>query len=57
VKIDVLLYLDPGSGSAIVQAVIAGLAAAALGLKIFWHRILRALGLKKTPKPKIDSED
>lgn len=44
-------YLDPGSGSLFVQAIIGALAAAGLTIRIYWHRILRALGLKKVPKP------
>jgi hypothetical protein len=47
-------YLDPGSGSLIVQAIIGAVAAAGLTIKIFWHRILRVLGLKKSPNPETD---
>lgn len=50
-------YLDPGSGSLIVQAIIGAVAAAGLTIKIFWHRILRALGLKKSPKPDTTSNE
>jgi hypothetical protein len=50
-------YLDPGSGSLIVQAIIGAVAAAGLTIKIFWHRILRALGLKKSPKPETGPKD
>lgn len=50
-------YLDPGSGSLIVQAIIGAVAAAGLTVKIFWHRILRALGLKKSPKPGTTSNE
>ena len=32
-------YLDPGTGSYIVQMIIAGLLGAAFALKIFWLRI------------------
>lgn len=32
-------YLDPGTGSIIVQAMIAGLAGSLLALKIYWMRI------------------
>jgi hypothetical protein len=50
-------YLDPGSGSLIVQAIIGAVAAAGLTIKIFWHRILRGLGLKKSPKPQTGKKD
>ncbi len=49
----ILTYLDPGSGSLVVQAIIGAIAAAGVAIKVFWHRILRFLGLKKTPKPEI----
>ncbi|HEU4887116.1 MAG TPA: hypothetical protein VFV49_04455 [Thermoanaerobaculia bacterium] len=32
-------YLDPGTGSLIVQSVIAALAAAGFGLRMYWGRI------------------
>ena len=32
-------YLDPGSGSMIVQLLIAGIAGAGVALKFFWRRI------------------
>lgn len=32
-------YLDPGSGSIIVQALIAGAVASAAGIKLYWGRI------------------
>ncbi len=33
-------YIDPGSTTVIFQALIAGLAAAGMGIKIFWSRII-----------------
>ena len=33
-------YLDPGTGSYIIQIVIAGLLGAALSVRLFWHRIV-----------------
>jgi len=32
-------YLDPGTGSYILQLVIAGVASAVLALKIFWEKV------------------
>ncbi len=32
-------YVDPGSGSFVFQALIAGLLAAGMALKVFWRRI------------------
>ncbi|MFU8831205.1 MAG: hypothetical protein ACNA7J_03520 [Wenzhouxiangella sp.] len=41
-------YLDPGSGSAILQGLIGALAAIAITLKLYWHRLLRFLGIRKS---------
>jgi hypothetical protein len=43
----VLGYLDPGSGSMIIQAVVGGLAAAAVTLRLFGRRILNFLRIRK----------
>lgn len=40
-------YLDPGTGSMIIQGLIAGVASIALVLKLYWHRLLVLLGLRK----------
>ncbi len=36
-------YIDPGTGSYIVQVLIAGLLGALISLKIFWARIKAAI--------------
>ena len=43
----VLAYLDPGSGSMILQAVVGGVAAVAVAGKFYWRRLLGFLGVKK----------
>jgi hypothetical protein len=43
----VLAYLDAGSGSIILQAVVGGFAALAVSLKLFWRRILTFLHIRK----------
>ena len=40
-------YLDPGTGSIILQGLIAGLAAGAVFIKIYWYKLLTLLGIKK----------
>lgn len=40
-------YLDPGSGSMILQVILAGLAGAALVIKMLWHRILTFFRFRK----------
>ena len=49
-----LAYLDPGSGSMILQVIAGGMAAVAVTAKLYWNRLLRFLHIKKddpeTPK-------
>ena len=48
----VFAYLDPGTGSMLVQLLVGGVAAAGVALKLYWHRILRLLRIRKTePEP------
>jgi len=43
-------YLDPGSGSMLLQVVLGGAAAIGVAAKLYWHRLKRALGFgDKTP--------
>jgi len=48
--IKVLLYIDPGTGSIILQAVVAGVAGVSLFIKFGWRRLLRFFGIKKGDK-------
>ena len=43
----VLAYLDPGSGSMILQIIAGGLAAVAVTAKLYWNRILKFLHIRK----------
>jgi hypothetical protein len=43
----VFAYLDPGSGSMILQIIAGGLAAVAVTAKLYWNRILRFLHIRK----------
>jgi len=45
--VPVYAYIDPGTGSALIQGLIAGVAAAGMTLRIYWHRIARFFGRKK----------
>jgi hypothetical protein len=40
-------YIDPSSGSMLLQGILGGLAAAAGALKLFWHRVLVFLHIRK----------
>jgi hypothetical protein len=44
-------YLDPGTGSLIIQGIIGGLAAVAVFAKIYWQRLLQFFGLRKYDSP------
>jgi hypothetical protein len=43
----VLAYLDPGSGSMMLQVLAGGIAAAAVTLKVYWRRLLVFLRIRK----------
>jgi len=44
-------YLDPGTGSMLLQVILGGIAAVGVALKLFWHKIRVAVGLSKKPAP------
>lgn len=41
-------YLDPGTGSMLLQVILGGIAAIGVALKLFWHKIRVALGFNKS---------
>lgn len=43
-------YLDPGSGSMILQIIAGGIAGLAVALKMFWHRIRGFFGGGNEPQ-------
>lgn len=43
-------YLDPGSGSMLLQVILGGIAAIGVALKLYWHRLKAALGFGKKPE-------
>jgi len=55
--IQMFAYIDPGTGSIILQAIIAGVAGAAIAIKLFWHRIIVFLGLRNKDKSEITDEE
>jgi hypothetical protein len=44
---DIFAYLDAGSGSVLLQALIGGIAAIGVSLKLFWGRVLRFLRIRR----------
>ena len=49
-------YLDPGTGSMMLQVILGGIAALGVAIKLGWHRIRAALGFGKKPDEKGDQE-
>lgn len=49
-------YIDPGSGSILIQGLIAALAAAGVALKLYWHRFI-GLFRRNTEEPKTSETD
>jgi hypothetical protein len=52
----ILAYLDPGSGSMIVQILAGGVAAIAVAARLFWRRILHVLHIRRMETLPADSE-
>ena len=50
----VFAYLDPGTGSIVLQIIAGGLAAAAVTAKLFWQRILKFLHIRLDDEPPPD---
>ncbi len=44
-----LLYLDPGSGSFIIQMLLAGILGAGVAVRIYWKKI-KSLFVKEAPQ-------
>ncbi len=52
-----LLYLDPGSGSFLIQLLVAGIAGAGLAIAVSWQRIKRFFNKKKKVDISDDEDD
>ncbi|MFT5769980.1 MAG: hypothetical protein ACI9H8_001962 [Lysobacterales bacterium] len=50
-------YLDPGTGSMLLQVILGGIAAVGVALKLFWYRIIAFFGIKKSPAASDDGDD
>ena len=53
----ILLYLDPGSGSFLIQLLIAGLAGLTLAVAVSWTKIKRFFNKKKKVEADDDEDD
>jgi hypothetical protein len=45
--LSILAYLDPGSGSMILQMIAGGTAAVAVTMKLYWRRVMKFLRIRK----------
>ena len=45
-------YLDPGTGSMLLQVVLGGVAAIAVAARLYWHRFKHLLGIGRKPQDK-----
>jgi hypothetical protein len=44
---DAVAYLDPGTGSMLLQVILGGVAAVAVAIKLYWHKLRAAIGMAK----------
>jgi hypothetical protein len=53
---ELVAYLDPGSGSMILQLLAGGTAAVAVTGKLYWRRFLRLLRIRKSDDDEPDAD-
>jgi len=49
-------YLDPGTGSMILQVLLGGVAGLALVGRLYWHKLLLLLGARKDAEAELAEE-
>lgn len=47
-------YLDPGTGSMLLQVILGGVAAVGVAVKLYWHKLRVAFGMGKKEQPEDD---
>ena len=52
---DAQAYLDPGTGSMLLQVILGGVAAIGVALKLYWHKIMSIFGMAKEQDPEDES--
>ena len=50
-------YIDPGSGSMLLQVLLGGAAGVAIVVRIFWYRIANVLGIRRGYGENVQDED
>ena len=43
---DAEAYLDPGTGSMMLQVILGGIAAVGVVIKLYWHKLIAAFGMR-----------
>ena len=52
---DVYAYLDPGTGSMLLQVILGGVAAVGVAIKLYWHKLRVFFGMGKKEEPEDES--
>lgn len=52
---DAVAYLDPGTGSMLLQVILGGIAAVGVAMKLYWHKLRAAFGMGKKKEPEDES--
>ena len=52
---DAVAYLDPGTGSMLLQVILGGVAAVGVAIKLYWHKLRVAFGMAKKKDPEDES--
>ena len=52
---DAEAYLDPGTGSMLLQVILGGIAAVGVAVKLYWHKLRVAFGMGKKEDPEDDT--
>ena len=52
---DAVAYLDPGTGSMLLQVILGGIAAGGVAIKLYWHKLRAAFGMAKKEETEDES--
>ena len=49
-------YMDPGTGSLLLQGLLGGIAGAAVFIRIYWHKLISWFGWRKPVESENDND-
>ena len=49
-------YMDPGTGSLLLQGLLGGIAGAVVFIRLYWHKLVSWLGMARSSESKGESE-